>query len=147
MIGFLTDYWLWIKSFHIICVIAWMAGLFYLPRLFVYHSRTSPGTEMHETFLIMEDKLYRLIMQPSMIFSLTSGGILATIGETWRMPWLHVKLLSIIFLLVFHFSLRSWYKDFKSGNFCRSERFYRIVNEVPTILLIIIVASVVIKPF
>lgn len=144
---FLIDYWLWIKSFHVICIVAWMAGLFYLPRLYVYHSRTQPGTEMHSTFLQMEDKLYRLIMQPAMIFSLTSGVFLASISDTWQMPWLHVKLLSIIFLLVFHFRLRSWYYDFKQENFCRSERFYRLINEIPTLLLIIIVTCVIVKPF
>jgi putative membrane protein len=147
MMRVLIDYWFWIKSFHLVSVIAWMAGLFYLPRLFVYHSKTTAGTEMHVTFLQMEDKLYRFIMQPAMIFSLTSGSILATIGDTWQMPWLRAKLLSITFLLVFHFLLRSWYYDFKQGNFCRSERFYRVVNEVPTILLVIIVICVVIKPF
>ncbi|AIK97059.1 protoporphyrinogen oxidase HemJ [Candidatus Odyssella acanthamoebae] len=147
MMTVLIDYWFWIKSFHLVCVISWMAGLFYLPRLFAYHSKTTAGTEMHATFLQMEDKLYRFIMQPAMIFSLTSGATLATIGDTWQMPWLHAKLLSITFLLVFHFLLRSWYYDFKQGNFCRSERFYRVVNEVPTILLVIIVICVVIKPF
>ncbi len=145
--SFLIDYWFWIKSFHLIFVISWMAGLFYLPRLFVYHSKTTSETEMHLTFLQMEDKLYRFIMQPAMILSLTSGGILASIGDTWRMPWLHAKLLSITFLLVFHFLLRSWYYDFKQGNFCRSERFYRVANEVPTILLLIIVICAVVKPF
>lgn len=147
MSEFLIEYWLWIKSFHIFAIIAWMAGLFYLPRLFVYHSKTKPGTELHETFLVMEDKLYRFIMQPAMFFSLTSGGILATIGDTWRMPWLHVKLLSITFLLVFHYLLRSWHNDFKCGKFCRSERFYRLINELPTLLLAIIIICVVIKPF
>lgn len=147
MAELLIPYWLWIKSFHIVCIVAWMAGLFYLPRLYVYHSKTQPDTQMHETFLIMEDKLYRFIMQPAMFFSLTSGVVLATISDTWQMPWLHVKLLSIILLLGFHFLLRAWYHDFERKIFSHSERFYRLVNEIPTVLLVIIVICVVIKPF
>jgi protoporphyrinogen IX oxidase len=143
----LIEYRLWIKTAHIVSITAWMAGLFYLPRLFVYHSQTQPGTDLHKTFLVMEDKLYRLIMQPAMIFSLTSGVVLGIINDTWRMPWLHLKLLSVILLLVFHFCLRWWFRDFAQGNFCRSERFYRIVNELPALLLIVIVACAVIKPF
>lgn len=147
MLDFLIPYYLWVKSLHLISVIAWMAGLFYLPRLFVYHAQPQTTLETRSTFLIMEDKLYRVIMQPAMIFSLTTGVLMATMLDAWSTPWLHIKLSSIVLLLVFHFLLRKWHFEFKRGEFNRTERFYRLVNEIPTVLLIIIVLSVVIKPF
>jgi putative membrane protein len=147
MLDALIPYYLWLKSFHVVSVIAWMAGLFYLPRLFVYHSQPQTTPETRTTFLIMQDKLYRFIMQPSMIFSLTTGVILANILDTWSTPWLHIKLLSILLLLVFHFSLRKWHFEFERGETKRTERFYRMINEVPTLLLIVIVVSVIVKPF
>ena len=147
MLDTLIPYYLWIKSLHVISVIAWMAGLFYLPRLFVYHSQPQTSPETKATFLIMQDKLYRVIMQPAMIFSLTTGGILAILLKAWSEPWLHIKLLSILLLLVFHFSLRKWHFEFERGEIHRSERFFRMINEVPTVLLIAIVICVTIKPF
>ena len=147
MLEWLADFYLWIKSLHIISVIAWMAGLFYLPRLFVYHSQPKVTAETKATFVIMQDKLYRVIMQPAMILSLTTGIALAIILDTWSSPWLHIKLSSILLLLVFHFSLRKWHYEFQRGEFNRSERFYRMVNEVPTVLLCVIVVSVIVKPF
>lgn len=147
MLDFLIPYYLWVKSLHLVSVIAWMAGLFYLPRLFVYHAQPQTTLETRSTFLIMEDKLYRVIMQPAMIFSLTTGILMAIMLDAWSTPWLHIKLSSIILLLVFHFLLRKWHFEFKRGEFNRTERFYRLVNEIPTVLLIVIVLSVVMKPF
>ena len=147
MIDLFIPYYLWIKALHVVSIIAWMAGLFYLPRLFVYHSHPQTTAASQTVFLVMEDKLFRMIMQPAMIFSLTTGGILASMIGTWSMPWLHIKLLSIFLLLVFHFSLRKWYFEFKRGENNRTERFYRMINEVPTVLLIVIVICVIVKPF
>lgn len=141
-----VEYALWIKAFHIIAVISWMAGLFYLPRLFVYHTE-HPGAERHETFCMMEEKLYRVIMQPAMHLSLLLGIILSIIQDIWAMPWFHLKCLAVALLVSYHFFL----------NHCRillcqhsspySGRFFRLLNEVPTVLLILIVLLVVLKPF
>jgi putative membrane protein len=147
MMDALTPYYLWIKSLHVVSVIAWMAGLFYLPRLFVYHSQPQTTEATKSTFLIMQDKLYRVIMQPAMIFSLTTGGILAIMIGAWSSPWLHIKLFSILLLLVFHISLRKWHFEFVRGETRRPERFFRMINEIPTVLLIVIVISVIVKPF
>lgn len=146
LISIIEDYYLWIKAFHIIAVIAWMAGLFYLPRLFIYHIETD-HFETKETFVIMERKLYKIIMQPAMHLSLLLGFALSMLPGTWSSPWIHLKLLAVFFLVGFHLMLNVWRKALKTNTCHRTSRFFRIINEIPTLLLIIIVIAVVVKPF
>lgn len=143
---FLSDWMLWIKSIHIIAVIAWMAGLFYLPRLFVYHVEQK-NESLHQTFCIMERKLYCVIMQPAMHLSLLFGFILSMIQDTWLMPWFHIKMLAVIFLIAYHFFLNHCRISLWKNSCTYTGRFFRILNEVPTFLLIVIVFMVVLKPF
>lgn len=140
---------LWIKALHILAVIAWMAGLLYLPRLFVYHAMARPGSDQSETFKIMERRLERAIMTPAMIATWLFGGLLAgTPGLIdWRMGWIKAKLVLVVALTVFHFALARWRRAFAADRNRHSPRFYRIVNELPTLALIAIVILVVVKPF
>lgn len=147
MTDFFSNYLLEIKAFHIVCIIAWMAGLFYFPRLLVYHVQNQHKPEITEVFKIMEMRLYKIIMMPAMIFSLISGIILASVTEVWSSKWMHLKLLAVISLMVFHFLLDHWRQSLATNNYHHSEKFFRIINEIPTILLIIIVVSVILKPF
>jgi protoporphyrinogen IX oxidase len=139
----------WIKSAHILAVIAWMAGLLYLPRLFVYHALAPIGSDQSETFKVMERRLLRGIMNPAMIATLLFGGLLAgTPGVVnWRMGWIWAKLGLVFALLVYHYSLALWRQAFAKDRNRHSSRFFRIVNELPTIALISIVILVVVKPF
>ncbi|MGH6991356.1 MAG: protoporphyrinogen oxidase HemJ [Stellaceae bacterium] len=139
----------WIKTAHIVSVIAWMAGLFYLPRLFVYHADAAPGSDKAETFKVMERRLLRGIMNPAMVGTLVFGILLAaTPGIVdWSMGWIYVKLAGVAGLLAFHHLLARWRKEFAEDRNPRRARFYRFINEVPTLLLILIVAMVVAKPF
>lgn len=146
LLDFLDQWYLWIKAFHIIAVIAWMAGIFYLPRLFVYHVETT-NIDTKKTFIIMEHKLYKIIMQPSMHLSLLLGIILAMLPGTWSSPWFHLKLLAVFFLVFFHLFLNKCRKELAEDRCTRSGRFFRIINEIPTLLLAIIVIAVVVKPF
>ncbi len=141
------DTYLWLKALHVISIIAWMAGLFYLPRLFVYHTQQKPGSETSELFKIMERRLLKVIMNPAMIASWIFGFMLAAKVHAFSHPWFHVKLLLVIGLTVFHIMLGKWRKDFEADRNQRSERFYRLINEVPTVLMVIIVLMVVVKPF
>jgi len=141
------DFLLWSKVIHIVAVIAWMAGLFYLPRLFVYHVGVDPQSESAQLFKIMESRLYKIIMVPSMLLSLASGIFLAMIQEVWLFGWLHLKLAGVIGLVIFQHSLNHWRKQLALGTCKRSAFFFRFINEAPTVLLIIIVISVIIKPF
>lgn len=139
----------WIKAFHIMAVISWMAGLFYLPRLFVYHSEqghTDDGA-VHHVFQIMEDKLLRLIMTPAMIVTWCLGLMLVAIpGRVdWTAAWPYSKLVSVLAMTWFHFWLAARRKEFASGSNVRSGKCYRMMNEVPTVLMIIIVLSVVVR--
>lgn len=140
----------WIKSLHIISVISWMAGLFYLPRLFVHHTEgVEQGSETDRLFQMMEMKLLRVIMNPAMIATWIFGICLAlTPGIVdWGSVWPWVKLTGILTMSWFHHWLALRRKDFVAGNNTRTGRQYRMMNEVPTILLIIIVVSVVVRPF
>jgi putative membrane protein len=138
----------WIKALHVISVIAWMAGLLYLPRLFVYHAEAPRGSAQAATFIVMERRLLRGIMTPAMIASLVFGALLAaTPGVVdWSRGWFHIKLVAVLGLLLIHHLLARWRIDFAADRNTRSTRFYRIVNEVPTVLLIVIVVMVVVKP-
>ena len=139
----------WLLAFHIIAVIAWMAGMLYLPRLFVYHCEADPGSRQSETFKVMERRLLRLITTPAMLASWALGLILAFSGVIdWsRDGWFHAKLVLVVLLSAYHGCLAMWTKDFALDRNTRSPRFYRIVNEIPTILMIGIVILVVVRPF
>jgi putative membrane protein len=139
----------WIKALHILGVVAWMAGLLYLPRLFVYHAGARRGSSPADTFVIMERRLLRGIMNPAMIATWFFGALLAlTPGVVdWHMGWIYVKLCAVGGLTFFHHRLAVWRRDLAAARDTHSERFFRIVNEVPTLLLIVIVIMVVVKPF
>ncbi len=141
------DALLWLKALHVISIIAWMAGLFYLPRLFVYHSQQKSGYETSELFKLMERRLLKVIMNPAMISSWIFGFIIAAKSHAFSQPWFHVKLLLVIVLTIFHIMLGKWRKDFEADNNQRTEGFYRLINEVPTVLMVIIVVLVFVKPF
>ena len=141
--------YLWIKALHIVAVIAWMAGMLYLPRLFVYHCGAEPGSKQSEDFKIMERKLLRGIITPSMIITVILGGIL--LGhldrDSWLEGWLHAKLALVIILLVYHGLMSRWRKDFEADKNKRPAKFYRWMNEVPAVLMFGIIIFVVVRPF
>ncbi len=142
--------YLYIKAFHVIAMVAWMAGMFYLPRLYVYHVDAEPGSELSETLKVMEHRLLRLIINPAMIATWVLGLILIFgfgVIDLANSGWLHAKIALVILLTVFHIMLSRWRRDFAADRNRRSARFYRIANEVPTVLLIFIVILVVVKPF
>lgn len=138
---------LWLKALHIIAIIAWMAGLLYLPRLFVYHADSEQGSQQAETFIVMEQRLLRLIMNPAMVAVWITGPLLAWRMGMWKDGWLHAKFALVVALTVFHHLLGRWRKDFAAGRPPRDARFFRMVNEVPTLLMVGIVILVVIKPW
>ena len=137
----------WLKAFHIIAVIAWMAGMLYLPRLFVYHSAADVGSIQSETFKVMERRLLRAIMTPAMIATWLLGLWLAYQGGWFKAPWLHAKLLLVFLLSGVHGMLSRFVKDFAADKRRKNAKFFRIINEVPTVLMILIVILVVVKPF
>ena len=152
MNGFLLQAYPWIKSLHVIAVIAWMAGLLYLPRLFVYHSESEVGSEQSETFKVMEEKLASMIMQPAMIATLLFGLAMITLpgtpGYIMRAGlWLWLKLGFVFGLLIVHFAMMRWKNAFALDRNEHPQRFFRIMNEVPTVLMIGIVICVIVKPF
>lgn len=142
----------WIKAFHIIAVIAWMAGMLYLPRLFVYHCAAEKGSVQSETFKVMERRLLRGIINPAMVATWLFGLWLAWNGPDSRYGWfasgwLDAKLVLVLALSVLHGFLARWRRDFAADANRHSQRFYRIINEIPTVLLIAIVILAVVKPF
>jgi len=136
-----------LKALHIIAVIAWMAGLLYLPRLFVYHADAEPGSKQSETFKVMERRLLRGIMNPAMILVWIFGLLLAWRGEWWAAGWLHAKLTLVAVLTVVHHLYARWRKDFAADRNAKPATYYRWWNEVPTLLMVAIVFLVVLKPF
>ena len=141
------DGYLWFKALHVISVLAWMAGLFYLPRLFVYHCAQDKGSQSSEMLKVMERRLLKVIMNPAMIASWFFGLIIAVQINAFSQPWFHVKLLMVIIMTVFHMFLGKWRKAFEADQNEQSEKFYRLINEIPTVLAIIIVIMVIVKPF
>jgi protoporphyrinogen IX oxidase len=137
----------WIKALHVIAVISWMAGMLYLPRLFVYHCEAEVGSKQSETFKVMERRLLRAIINPAMIVTWLAGLYLAWAGHFFAAPWLHAKLLLVVVLSGVHGFFARCVWDFAADRNERSQRFYRIINEVPTVLMIGIVILVVVKPF
>ena len=140
------DY-LWVKAIHVMAVIAWMAGIFYLPRLFVYHADAAPGSEKSLTFKAMERRLYAAIMTPAMIATWLAGLALATSGHFWADRWLMAKLVLVIAMTWFHVWLGGRLRDFAEDRNRLSARAYRMANELPTLLVVGIVILVVVKPF
>jgi putative membrane protein len=138
----------WTKAVHLVAVISWMAGLLYLPRLFVYHCDAPAGSVQSETFKVMERRLLRGIMNPAMVATFVLGGLLlATPGVVdWSAGWIHLKLVLVAGLTVAHHLMGAWRKDFLADRNRRPARFYRLVNEVPTLLMIAIVILVIVKP-
>ena len=142
------NYYLLFKALHLIAVVSWMAGLLYLPRIFVYHSETRENERQKETFKLMEKRLFFYIMNPAMILSWIFGLLLVhSIGpESFTSLWLQIKLILVVFLTIYHFCLLSCLRRFDVDNNSHSSKFYRIINEVPTVFLIFIVFIVVFKP-
>jgi putative membrane protein len=138
----------WTKALHIISVIAWMAGLLYLPRLFVYHCAAAPGSAQAETFKVMERRLLRGIMNPAMGATYLFGiALLLTPGLVeWGRGWIYLKLILVAVLTVYHHALARWRKVFAADANVRPARFYRLMNEVPTVIMIAIVIMVVVRP-
>jgi len=146
MTGAILSAYPWIKALHVVSVIAWMAGLLYLPRLFVYHAAAAPGSAQDQTFQVMERRLLRAIMNPAMIATWVLGLAMAWVQD-WGQGWLHAKLLLVLVLTGAHHLFALWRKDFAAGRNTRPARTYRIANEVPTLLMIGIVILVIVKPF
>lgn len=144
---FLLQNYLTIKALHIISIICWMAGLFYLPRLYVYHTKAKVGSELDLTLQVMERKLLKLIMNPSMIASFIFGILLIYIIGFETGKWLHLKILLVLIMALTHGLMAKYRKDFATGKNTKGDKFFRVFNEVPTILMIIIVFLAITKPF
>ena len=140
-------FYLWIKALHIVSVIAWMAAMLYLPRLFVYHCAAEPGSKQSEMFKLMERRLLRVIATPAMIAAWASGLWLIWDAGLLYSGWMQGKLALLFMLMVLHGLDAKWVKDFATDRNRRSARFYRFANEAPTVLMILIVVLVVVKPF
>ncbi|HHV70004.1 protoporphyrinogen oxidase HemJ [Brucella intermedia] len=142
-----ADAYLWVKSLHVIAVIAWMAGMLYLPRLFVYHTAAKPGSETSETFKVMEKRLLRFIINPAMIVTWIAGLWMAWEIYGFQGGWLHAKLLLVVLMSGLHGYLSKSTRLFAEDRNIRSAKHWRIINEVPTVLMILIVILVIVKPF
>jgi protoporphyrinogen IX oxidase len=137
----------WIKALHVIAVISWMAGMLYLPRLFVYHCEAEPGSRQSETFKVMERRLLKAIINPAMIVTWLAGLYLAWKGGWYASPWFHAKFFLVLVLSGVHGAFSRFVKDFAADRNTRSQKFYRVINEVPTVMMILIVILVIVKPF
>ena len=141
------ELYLWLKALHIIAVIAWMAGMLYLPRLFVYHCEVVPGSAESERFKLMERRLMRAIINPSMIAVWLLGVTLAIVTHAYTEGWLQLKFVFVLVLSGLHGFLARCMKAFARDENSRTQRFYRIMNEVPAVLMVAIVVLAVVKPF
>ena len=139
--------YLWLKAGHLIAMISWMAGMLYLPRLFVYHAMAAKGSEQSETFKVMERRLLKIIMTPAMLLTWVFGLALVLMGGWFTSLWFLAKLALVVAMSVVHGMMSAWAGEFATDSNWRTPKFYRIVNEVPTVLLILIVLLVVLKPF
>ena len=142
-----ADYYLWVKALHVMAVIAWMAGMFYLPRLFVYHVDAPVGSQQSETFKVMERRLLRAIINPAMVVTWAAGLWLAWRGFGFLGGWLHAKITLVLLLSGVHGYLSASVRRFAEDRNARTARHWRIVNEVPTLLMVLIVILVIVKPF
>jgi putative membrane protein len=147
--GFLLAVYPWLKAAHVVSMVAWMAGLFYLPRLYVYHCEVARGSQESERFKVMERRLLKQITTPAMIATFLFGILMAATPGVidWAAGWWHVKLLCVLIMAAFHGKLGAWRRDFLEDRNTRSQRFYRIANEFPTVLLLVIVVMVIVQPF
>tara|TARA_R110000868_G_scaffold11751_5_gene57297 strand:- start:3685 stop:4122 length:438 start_codon:yes stop_codon:yes gene_type:complete len=145
----MAEYYLWFKALHIVSVIAWMAGMLYLPRLYVYHADAEPGSDKSETFKIMERRLLRAITNPAMISSFIFGGLMLSVPGMidWDRGWIWVKLAMIVCMAGIHGLFARWRRDFEADRNVRPAKFYRMWNEAPTVPLIVIVIMAVVEPF
>ena len=137
----------WIKALHVIAVISWMAGMLYLQRLFVYHCDAEVGSKQSETFKVMEWRLFKAIINPAMVVTWLAGLYLAWAGHWYMAGWFHAKLALVLLLSAVHGLFSRWVKDFAADRNTRSHKFYRIINEVPTAVMILAVILVIVKPF
>lgn len=137
----------WVKTLHVVAVLSWMAGMLYMPRLFVYHCGAEIGSVQSETFKIMERRLYRAIMTPAMLVAWVAGLLIAFEQSYFGFVWLYGKLASVVGMTVIHFMLGRYVGDFAADNNRHGHKFYRIINEIPTLLMIFAVIFVVVKPF
>lgn len=144
----MAHYYLWFKAFHVAAVICWMAALFYLPRLYVYHVKAARGSELDKTLQLMEYRLLKIIMNPAMITSYVFGFLNAYIyGFQALGTWFHIKLAAVLVLTALHRFLARTRKNFVNGTNTHSEKFYRVLNELPPLLMLVAVIMVIIKPF
>ena len=143
----MNDLYSWLLALHLIAVMAWMAGMLYLPRLYVYHALSQPGSELSETFKVMERRLLRAIINPAMIAAWIFGLLLAWRGHHWDEGWFHAKLALLVCMQLVHAGYARWRRQFANDANTHGDRFYRVMNEVPTVLLILIVLLAVLKPF
>ena len=143
----MAEFYPWLKAFHIVGIVAWMAALLYLPRLFVYHTGVAAGSEASETFKVMERRLLKAIATPAMIVTWVLGLWLAISSGAFTQGWLHAKLLLVLLMSGYHGFLSASTRKFAADANTRSSEFYRVANEVPTVLLVLIVILVVVKPF
>ncbi|WP_342360109.1 protoporphyrinogen oxidase HemJ [Terrarubrum flagellatum] len=143
----MVDLYPWLKAAHVIAVISWMAGMLYLPRLFVYHCDAPTGSPQSETFKVMERRLLKAIINPAMAATWILGLWLAWDGFRFQGGWLHAKIALVVILSGLHGQMVKWVREFAEDRNIRPARFYRIVNEVPTVLMIGIVILVIVKPF
>lgn len=139
--------YLWLKAVHVIAVISWMAGLLYLPRLFVYHTEVKPGSETSEKFKVMERRLLKAIMAPAAVVAWVLGLTMAVTGGLFQEGWFHAKLALVVLLTLSHLAMIRWKGQFAADANRRPQKFYRVMNEVPTLLMIGIVLLVIVKPF
>jgi putative membrane protein len=139
--------YVWIKALHIVAVISWMAGMLYLPRLFVYHSAAEVGSKQSETFKVMERRLLKVIINPAMIITWLAGIYLAWAGQWYTSGWLGTKFLLVLALSAVHGFFARCVKAFAADRNPYNQKFYRVINEVPTVLMILIVILVTVKPF
>lgn len=148
-IPFLAQFYLWTKAFHVVSMVAWMAGLLYLPRLFIYHCAVRRGSEESERFKIMEGRLLRQITTPAMIVTWLFGILLVlTPGViNWHAGWWHVKLLMVLLMSGFTGAVSKWRREFLEDRNKRPARFFRMVNEIPAVLMLVIVIMVIVQPF
>jgi protoporphyrinogen IX oxidase len=147
MIAFLSNYILWIKAFHVIAVIAWMSGMLYLPRLFVYHTETKPGSAESERFKVMEKKLLRMIVNPSMIAVWIFGLTLMFLTGVYADTWFQIKFALVVIMSGLHGYFAGCVRRFANDANTRPARFYRILNEIPALLMMAIVILVIVQPF
>ena len=138
---------LWVKAFHVISVISWMAAMLYLPRLLVYHCGAQTGTELSETLKVMERRLLKIIMTPAMIGTWVFGLWAAFLFDVWAEPWFLLKFALVVAMTGYHGAISKWVKTFAVDQNLKSPKFYRIANEGPAVLMIIIVILVIVKPF